>query len=148
MILMLVSYILKFLHHLFGIKMVPIVQSTPWIFSRLTLNNSHLNSINLGHSLGLSIFATFSMAYRVLLIVPMYRPNWLLVLPPKNGLNTCSVSIQVFWSISIGLIWSSRFKIMVNSNLNLHHLRFMIYQLLFIPGMIMVKIIPLVCWTP
>jgi hypothetical protein len=50
----------------------------------------------LGHLLGLSMFAILSMAYRVLLIAPIYLPNWLLVLPPKNGLNTCSVSIQVF----------------------------------------------------
>jgi hypothetical protein len=72
------------------------------------------------------IFSIPSMAYRVLLIVPTYLPNWLLVLPPKNRLNTCSVSIQAFRSISNDLIWSSRFKIMVNSNLNLHQRRFMI----------------------
>jgi hypothetical protein len=29
----------------------------------------------LGHSLGLSMFATLSMAYRVLLVVPSYLPN-------------------------------------------------------------------------
>jgi hypothetical protein len=68
---------------------------------------------------GLSLFAILSMAYRVLLTTPTNLPNWLLVLPPKNGLNTFSVSIQVFWSNSIGFKRSSRFKIMVNSNLNL-----------------------------
>jgi hypothetical protein len=66
------------------------------------------------------------MAYRGLLIVPMNLPNWLLVLPPKNGFNTCSESIQVFWSNSIDLIWSSKFKIMVNSNLRLIQLWFTI----------------------
>jgi hypothetical protein len=66
------------------------------------------------------------MTYRVLLIVPTNLPNWLLVLPPLNRLNTCSVSIQVFRSIFIDLIWSSRFKIMVNSNLKLLQLWFMI----------------------
>jgi hypothetical protein len=98
------------------------------------------------------MFATLSMAYRVLLIVPTNPPNWLLVLPPKNRLNTCSVSIQVFWSIFIDLIWSSRFKIMINSNLKLLQLRFMIYQLWYqlwlILGVIMVKIISLVCRIP
>jgi hypothetical protein len=72
------------------------------------------------------MFSTPSMTYRVLLIVPIYLPNWLLVLPPKNGFNTCSESIPVFGSISTDLNRSSRFKIMVNSNLKLLQLRFMI----------------------
>jgi hypothetical protein len=110
--------------------MVSFVQSVPWILCYLTPSINHLNSIqpfsNCGHSFELSMSSTPSMTYRVLLVVPTYLPNWLLVLPPKNGLNTCSVSIQVFLSISIDLIWSSRLKIMVNSNLNLHQRRFMI----------------------
>jgi hypothetical protein len=92
------------------------------------------------------MFAILSMAYRVLLVIPTYLPNWLLVLPPKNGFNTCSESIQVVRSLSIDLIWSSRFKFMVNSNLKLLQLRFMIYQLWLINqlrlilGVIRVKI--------
>jgi hypothetical protein len=78
---------------------------------------------------GLSLFAILSMAYRVLLTTPTNPPNWLLVLPPKNGLNTFSVFIQVLWSNSIGFKRSSRFKVMVNSNLKLFQLRFMICQL-------------------
>jgi hypothetical protein len=93
------------------------------------------------------IFSIPSMAYRVLLIVPIYLPNWLLILPPKNRLNTCSVSIQVFWSNSIDLNRSSRFKTRVNSNFKLLQLRFMIYQLWLILGVIMVKIISLLCRT-
>jgi hypothetical protein len=80
--------------------MVSFVQNVPQIFCCLTLSNIHLNSIqpfsHCGHSLELSMFSTPSMDHRVLQVVPTYLPNWLLVLPPKNGLNTCSVSIQVF----------------------------------------------------
>jgi hypothetical protein len=83
----------------------------------------------LGHSLGLSLIAILSMAYKVLLVVLAILPNGLLVLPPKNGWTHFVCSFQGFWSISLGLIWSSRFKIMVNSNLKLLQLRFMIYQL-------------------
>jgi hypothetical protein len=74
-----------------------------WSVPDSLLSNSEQQSLEfhpswslLGHSLGLSMFAILSMAYRVLLVVPTCLPNRLLVLPPKNRLNTCSVSIQVF----------------------------------------------------
>jgi hypothetical protein len=80
--------------------MVSFVRSVP----DPLLSNSEQQSLEfhpswslLGHSLGLSMFAILSMAYRVLKVVSIYLPNRLLVLPPKNGLNTCSVSIQVFF---------------------------------------------------
>jgi hypothetical protein len=79
--------------------MVSFVRSVP----DPLLSNSEQQSLEfhpswslLGHSLGLSMFATLFMTYRVLLIVPIYLPNWLLVLPPKNGFNTCSESIPFF----------------------------------------------------
>jgi hypothetical protein len=50
----------------------------------------------LGQSLGLSMFAILSMDHRVLLIVPTNLPIWLLVLPPKNELNTFGVFIPRF----------------------------------------------------
>jgi hypothetical protein len=69
----------------------------------LLLSNSEQKSLEfhtswslLCHSLELSMSSTPSMAYRVLLIVPTYLPNWLLVLPPKNGLNTFGVFIPRF----------------------------------------------------
>jgi hypothetical protein len=110
--------------------MVSFVQSDPRTFCCQTPNNSYawipFKLFLLGHSLGLYLFAILSMDYRVLLVVPIYLHNWLLVLPPKNGFNTCSVSIPVFWSLSIDLIWSSRLKIIVNSIIHLLQLRFMI----------------------
>jgi hypothetical protein len=50
----------------------------------------------LGHSLELSMFAIHSMDHRVLLSVPTNLPNWLLILPPKDGLNTFGVFIPRF----------------------------------------------------
>jgi hypothetical protein len=76
--------------------MVSFVRSVPDPLLSNSEQQSRLNSIHLGHSLGLSMFATLSMAYRVQLIVPMNHPNWFLVLPPKNGLNTFWVSNQGF----------------------------------------------------
>jgi hypothetical protein len=58
----------------------------PKCSSNFLLSNSEQKSLEfhpswsfLGHSLELSMFATLSMAYKVLLIVPIYLPNWLLV---------------------------------------------------------------------
>jgi hypothetical protein len=69
----------------------------------LLLSNSEQRSLEFhstfshrGHSLELFMFSTPSLAYRVLLVVPSIFLIEFLVLLPKNGLNMCSVCIQVF----------------------------------------------------
>jgi hypothetical protein len=65
------------------------------------LSNSEQQSLEfhstlsfVGNSLVFSMTSTPYMTYGVLLVVPASLPNWFLVLPPKNGLNTFSVSNQ------------------------------------------------------
>jgi hypothetical protein len=82
----------------------------------------------LDHSLGLSMFSTPSIAYRVLLVVPASFLNWVLgfFFCLRMDYTHLLSPFQGFWSNSIHLNRFSRFKTRVNSNINLLQLWFVL----------------------
>jgi hypothetical protein len=94
---------------IYGIHCLEFLLNLPLSNSEQSLEFYPTSSL-FGTSLGLSMFLTPSRAYRILLVVPTSLPNWVLGLPPQNGLDTFYRSISGFLihsMVSIDLLCSS-----------------------------------------